>query len=317
MAAGRPVLRQLAHPGWRETPIVALRLCRPESARRGPLTGRVATIIDVRRVHTFFPGTVSRTPRPSSRRSRRLDGVRRPPAPGHSSTCSSGRVSRATRLVRTLVRRESARTSEESNADSGTDGASSYSTRRLPTRSPPSTSYRCTSTSARRPRLHAAGQPAQADRNQEMLHAERIAERILFLGGEVQMRVGREVEKIHDAREMVARAKAARAGGPSTCYNRFAAEAGNLPDSGSKKLFETHVVRRGAPLGPDSTSRTEHIERFGEQYHRSPVIRGRGRRSAASRQHDRQTHGDVGSVLRIAVLRDARVPAVALTVEVA
>ena len=38
---------------------------------------------------------------------------------------------------------------------------------------------------------------------EEMQHAEMIAERILFLGGEVEMTVGREVEKIHDADAML------------------------------------------------------------------------------------------------------------------
>jgi len=99
---------------------------------------------------------------------------------------------------------------------------------------------------------------------QEMLHAERIAERILFLGGEVQMRVGREVEKIHDAREMVARAKQLEQEAIDM-YNRFAAEAGNLPDSGSKKLFET-MVDDEERHWDQFDQQTEHIERFGEQY---------------------------------------------------
>jgi len=98
----------------------------------------------------------------------------------------------------------------------------------------------------------------------EMLHAERIAERILFLGGEVEMRVGRDVEKIHDAREMVKRAKQLELEAIDM-YNRFAVEAGNLPDSGSKKLFESLVDDEERHYD-QFDQQTEHIERFGEQY---------------------------------------------------
>jgi bacterioferritin (cytochrome b1) len=37
----------------------------------------------------------------------------------------------------------------------------------------------------------------------EMLHVERLAERILFLKGEVEMKVAAEVKKIHDVSEML------------------------------------------------------------------------------------------------------------------
>ncbi len=47
---------------------------------------------------------------------------------------------------------------------------------------------------------------------EEMQHAEMIAERILFLGGEVEMKVGREVEKIHDAEAMLKKARRTGAG---------------------------------------------------------------------------------------------------------
>ena len=98
----------------------------------------------------------------------------------------------------------------------------------------------------------------------EMLHAERIAERILFLGGEVDMRVGRDIEKIHDASKMVARAKQLELEAIDM-YNRFAVEAGNLPDSGSKKLFESLVDDEEGHYD-QFDQQTDHIERFGEQY---------------------------------------------------
>ncbi len=99
---------------------------------------------------------------------------------------------------------------------------------------------------------------------EEMLHAERVAERILFLGGEVEMKVGREVEKIHDAKAMVAKAKSLEAEAIEM-YNQFAIEAGNSADSGSKKLFESLIDDEERHYD-QFDQQTEHIERFGEQY---------------------------------------------------
>jgi len=99
---------------------------------------------------------------------------------------------------------------------------------------------------------------------EEMLHAEQIAERILFLGGEVEMTVGRNVEKIHDAKAMVAKAKSLEAEAIEM-YNRFAIEAGNLADSGSKKLFESLVDEEERHYD-QFDQQTDHIDRFGEQY---------------------------------------------------
>ena len=109
---------------------------------------------------------------------------------------------------------------------------------------------------------------------EEMLHVERLAERILFLGGEVEMKVGREVEKIHDAHEMVARAKQLEQEAIDM-YNRFAAEAGNIPDSGSKKLFEA-LVDEEELHWDQFDQQAEHIERFGEQYLALQSFQGEG-----------------------------------------
>ena len=99
---------------------------------------------------------------------------------------------------------------------------------------------------------------------EEMLHAEGIAERILFLGGEVEMTVARAVEKIHDAETMVTAAKALEQGAIEM-YNRFAIECGNHADSGSKRLFETLVDDEERHYD-QFDQQAENIERFGEQY---------------------------------------------------
>lgn len=99
---------------------------------------------------------------------------------------------------------------------------------------------------------------------QEMIHAERIAERILFLGGEVEMAVGREVQKIHDPAEMLERAKQLEQESIDL-YNRYAVECGNNSDSASKKLFEDLVSAE--ELHWDQFDRqADFVERFGERY---------------------------------------------------
>jgi bacterioferritin len=99
---------------------------------------------------------------------------------------------------------------------------------------------------------------------EEMQHAEMIAERILFLGGEVEMAVGREVEKIHDAAEMLAEAKGLEQQSIEM-YNRFAAECAQHADSGSKKLFEDLVGFEERHY--DQFDRQEDfVKRFGERY---------------------------------------------------
>ena len=80
---------------------------------------------------------------------------------------------------------------------------------------------------------------------EEMQHAEMIAERILFLGGEVEMKVGREVEKIHDVGSMLEKAHALEQEAIQM-YNRFAVECAQNADSGSKKLFEDLVAAEEA-----------------------------------------------------------------------
>ncbi len=99
---------------------------------------------------------------------------------------------------------------------------------------------------------------------QEMQHAEMIAERILFLGGEVEMVVGREIEKIHDAEAMLKKAKSLEEGSIAM-YNGFALECSKNADSGSKQLFETLVAAEEGHW--DQFDRqSDFVARFGERY---------------------------------------------------
>jgi len=99
---------------------------------------------------------------------------------------------------------------------------------------------------------------------QEMQHAEMIAERILFLGGEVEMKVGREVEKIHEAADMLKKANALEQDAIKM-YNRFANECAQNADSGTKKLFEELVAAEEGHWD-QFDQQSEHVQRFGEQY---------------------------------------------------
>jgi bacterioferritin len=74
----------------------------------------------------------------------------------------------------------------------------------------------------------------------EMRHVEQLAERILFLGGEVEMQGG----KIEHIKEVEAMLKKSYQMEDTTVlhYNQWAIECGNAADSASKKLFETLVL---------------------------------------------------------------------------
>lgn len=76
---------------------------------------------------------------------------------------------------------------------------------------------------------------------QEMVHVERLAERILFLKGEVEMVVAGEVKKLKDVRQMLEMARSMEEGSAKD-YNLWANECSANADSISKKLFEELVA---------------------------------------------------------------------------
>lgn len=76
---------------------------------------------------------------------------------------------------------------------------------------------------------------------EEMLHIERLAERALFLKGEVELTPNAEVSKIHDVKEMLDMAVKLEEDAIKM-YNEFANECGANSDSMSKRLFEDLVT---------------------------------------------------------------------------
>ncbi len=99
---------------------------------------------------------------------------------------------------------------------------------------------------------------------EEMLHIERLAERILFIKGEVQMIASSQVKPIHDVGEML---KVARSMEEHSAldYNRSANECGANADSVSKKLFEDLVADEERHYN-QYDDELENMAKFGDQY---------------------------------------------------
>jgi bacterioferritin len=99
---------------------------------------------------------------------------------------------------------------------------------------------------------------------EEMTHVERLAERILFLKGEVQMVNSKEVQKIHEVKQMLDLAKKMEIGSVKD-YNLWANECSANADSASKGLFESLVLDEERHMDQYETE-MENIEKFGEEY---------------------------------------------------
>ena len=99
---------------------------------------------------------------------------------------------------------------------------------------------------------------------EEMLHIERLAERILFLKGEVEVKASAEVKKIHDVTEMLKTATQMEEESAHS-YNLWANECSAKADSVSKKLFEDLVVDEERHYNQYDTE-LDNLEKFGEKY---------------------------------------------------
>jgi len=98
----------------------------------------------------------------------------------------------------------------------------------------------------------------------EMMHTERLAERILFLKGEVEMKANAEVIKEHNVRKMLEMAQKMEEDAVDM-YNKFANECGAANDSVSKKLFEDLVMEEEGHYD-NFDDEMENMDRFGENY---------------------------------------------------
>lgn len=99
---------------------------------------------------------------------------------------------------------------------------------------------------------------------EEMMHIERIAERILFLKGEVEMAAAGDVTKEHDIKKMLEMARKLEEDAIRD-YNLRANECGANADSATKKIFEDLVTEEERHLDQFEIQE-DHLKRFGEQF---------------------------------------------------
>ena len=76
---------------------------------------------------------------------------------------------------------------------------------------------------------------------EEMMHIEKLSERILFLKGDVELKASEPVKKIHNVKEMLETATKMETASARD-YNHWANECSKNEDSMSKKLFEELVA---------------------------------------------------------------------------
>ncbi len=99
---------------------------------------------------------------------------------------------------------------------------------------------------------------------QEMGHVERLAERILFLKGDVEMASAGPVEKITDPQKILARA-AAMEDEAVGIYNQFALKCSENADAATKQVFEA-LVNDEETHFDEFDKQLDNIKRFGPNY---------------------------------------------------
>lgn len=99
---------------------------------------------------------------------------------------------------------------------------------------------------------------------EEMLHVEKLAERILFLKGEVSMEVSEPTKYIREVKEMLNLARSMEESSARD-YNIWANECAQNADSVSKKLFEA-LVEDEERHYDNYDVEMENLEKFGDKY---------------------------------------------------
>ncbi len=98
----------------------------------------------------------------------------------------------------------------------------------------------------------------------EMLHVERLAERILFLKGEVEMAASAETQKLTEVGEMLKLAAKMEEDSAKE-YNLWANECAANADSVSKQLFESLVIEEETHYDQYDTE-LDNMKKFGPNY---------------------------------------------------
>lgn len=99
---------------------------------------------------------------------------------------------------------------------------------------------------------------------EEMLHVEKLAERVLFLKGEVDMKLLHDVQYIHDVKKMLELAVKMETSSIKD-YNDWANECSRNADSASKKIFEALVDDEERHFD-QYDKEMENLDKFGDNY---------------------------------------------------
>jgi bacterioferritin len=99
---------------------------------------------------------------------------------------------------------------------------------------------------------------------EEMGHIEKLAERILFLKGDVEMVTSMEVKKIHDVKKMLELAAEMETASAHD-YNVWANECAKNADSASKTIFEDLVMDEERHFDQYDVE-MDNMEKFGDNY---------------------------------------------------
>lgn len=99
---------------------------------------------------------------------------------------------------------------------------------------------------------------------EEMLHVEKLAERILFLGGDVNMSLAEDTEQITDIRKMLEKARSMEEES-ALAYNRWANECSANADSASKAIFEDLVLDEERHY-EQYDNELDAMDKFGDNY---------------------------------------------------
>lgn len=98
----------------------------------------------------------------------------------------------------------------------------------------------------------------------EMMHVEKLAERILFLKGDVEMKVGGNVQQIKDVAKMLEVASNMEQESARD-YNLWANESSANADSATKQIFEGLVADEERHYDQYNTE-LDNLKKFGDRY---------------------------------------------------
>lgn len=99
---------------------------------------------------------------------------------------------------------------------------------------------------------------------QEMVHVEKLAERILFLKGDVKMELVGEIKQVRDVRAML-KMSAEMEDTSAREYNEWANECAKNADAVSKKIFEELVSEEERHFN-QFDDEMENLKKFGDNY---------------------------------------------------